>query len=204
MRLSPIPTSSPWIGPPSTGHGSRAPAGERPSTPGPSAPRRAAQASRGSGRRAHLGGLWPTANLVSSPSIALGVSAHRCGRVDRLAGDDPFAEPRLSRRARGFGQRRAGHRLDSGADPARGRRARICSPPRRPISRPTAKANMCSTMAGPRPGSAWVASIIQAAGCGPIHPVPGPRLLGSRPQYLLAAIERSPCSRPVLGAHHLR
>ena len=64
---------------------------------------------------------------------------------------------------------------------------------------------MCSTMAGPRRGSGPAAQYypkLQVAV--PFTPVPGPRLLGHRPQQLLAGDRGGDGpERPVVGAHHL-
>ena len=61
---------------------------------------------------------------------------------------------------------------------------------------------MCSTMAGPRRGSARAAQYypkLQVAV--PFTPVPGPRLLGHRPQQLLAALEAVTVQNGLSSAH---
>ena len=121
---------------------------------------------------------------------------------DALAGRGrSVPQPRLPVAARNIGQRRRRHRLDAAADPGRARR-RASPPRRRPISRPTARANMCSTMAGPRPGSGRAAPIIPScrSRCRS-RPVPGRRLLGDDRNALLAALETVTVQNGLSSAH---
>ena len=135
--------------------------------------------------------------------IASGVSRRsNAGAWDRLARRRSVPQPRFPLRARRFGQRRPGDRLDSGADP----RSRTTAAPGRRRARlsqdATARANMCSTTAGPRRGSGPAGNIIpscrsrcrsrrcRARGCS-----------ASRPQQLLAAIEAVTVQNGLSSAH---
>ena len=116
--------------------------------------RRRARRGRAARRRADLGSRWPTAKPELVARIARGGGRRRPGGVGRARGQRrPVPQPRLprpcSKRRAASATRPAGPRCRS--SPSATARS---SPPRRPISRATARANMSSTMAGPRRGSA--------------------------------------------------
>ena len=146
---------------------------------------------------------WPTANPKFSPRMAPGVAVRRRrAHGTRLAGGDPVPQPRLSLGARRFGQRRARTRLVARADPDRGRRRASARRRARLSQDATARANMCSTTAGPTRGSGPAGNIIpscrsrcrsrrcRARGCS-----------GHRPQQLLAAAEAVTVQNDLSSAH---
>jgi hypothetical protein len=95
-------------------------------------------------------------------------------------------------------------RLDAAADPDRATTGGS-PPPRRPISRPTARANMCSTMAGPTRGSAPAGNIIPS--CRSRCRSRRCRAAPARATTATATARRArggdDAERPVLGPHHL-
>ena len=172
----------------------------------------AAARRRGRGRRHRRGeGLvhprrpthlraWPTANRDRRQD-RLGVVRPQRASLGPPRRRQSFHQPRLPFGAGGFEKRRSGDRVDPRADRDRGRRRRGCLRPRQPMSRPTARANMCSTMAGPMHGSARAANIIPSSRsrCRS-RPVPGAAAAWrTRPPQLIAAIEavtvRTTCRR---------
>ena len=176
----PIPISSPSIAPRSASPGSR---GARRRMPVYSWTIRTAAeraASRGSRRRRSSGKPMADRETELIARLAPGVAAIDAGAWDRAGRRRPVPQPRLPRRA-------GSNRAASARAPA-GRRRRSwsrtrparCSPPRRPISRATARANMSSTMAGPTRSSAPAGNIIPScrSRCRSRR-CPGQRLLGA-------------------------
>ena len=162
------------------------------------------RASGGSGRRAHLGRRWPTAKPRSSPRSlrafqALNGRAWDCARRRRSV-----RQPCLPLRARGFGQRRTGDRLDPRADPGRGRRrhlARRCTG----LSEDPQPGRICvRPRLGRGVGARRRAILSQAAGRGAVHAG-----AGTAPARRAAAAasrrdrSRDGAERHFVGAHHL-
>ena len=137
--------------------------------------------------------------------IASGVSGLNARAWDRLA-------PAI-RSSATPSCRRSKNRAASGPAPAGRRRRswsrmkrRTSSLPRPPTSRATARANMCSTTAGPTPGSARAGNIIPScrSQCRSRR-CPGPRLLGvAAAAAACRARGGDAAERLFVGAHHIR
>ena len=199
---SPFPRA--WNARHSTSPGSLASANAGRSTAGRSAAAAAADASAGSCGRAYLGSRWPTVKPSSSRKLASGRRGLDCRGLGPPGRRRPVRRATPSCRALedpdSVGAR---DRLDARADPGRGRscasgrrRARLSEEPQpgRICLRPRLGRRI------QRAGGAYYPKLQIAV---PFTPVPGRRLLGDRPQQLLAAAEAVTCRTDVLGAHHI-
>ena len=166
---------------------------------------RATAASAGSCRRPYLGSRWPTVKPNSSRKLSSGVSGLNAAAWDRLAGEAIRSSATPS-------CRRSKHPEASGRAPA-GRPQRSWSRTTRRIWSRAAPAYLKTHSQGEYVfDHGWADAFERAGGtyypklqiAVPFTPVPGPRLLGTQPQHLLAAAEAVVgAERDFVGAHHL-
>ena len=157
----------------------------------------------------HLGAAYPLKGMADRESEVLArIASGRCRarrrRLGRAGRRRSVPQPRLPLGARGFGQRRAGHRLDAGADPDRGRR--VASRRRRArLSQEPQPGRICvRPRLGRGVGARRRAILSQAPGRGAVHAGAG-TAAARTPAAAAARRDRSGdrAERPVFGAHHL-
>ena len=174
------------------------------STAGPSEPPPSSAASRRFRPMPSSGKPMADRESEVIAKIASGVAGLNARALGPARRRRSVRQPRLPVGARGFGQRRPGHRLDAGADPGRGRR-RAPGRRRAGLSQDPQPGRICvRPRLGRGVGARGRAILSQAAGRGAVHA--GARAAAARRTAAAAARRDRGGDGPerhVVGAHHL-